>query len=400
MSQYHYIFLLQWGESLLRTNAFLLLGATAYLYTSVAAQKRMGVTPFSLFLVVLGCCATLWRPFYILGSTLVVFCLFKRWRLFLGHFFVCCAHIALFVVLQGAKHEALKAIFANKKHTVHAVVQECEPWHRCAHGAQVTLRVTHIDSQPLAATIRCFLYRPPRFTVGQTICIYRLQANAQKEQAAHLTAYNIRDNIAGTVFAPFLSHRILCPWSIQTLLFGWRTQQRNAVFQSLRSQLSSDVLTFVGALFFGNKNHPDYATVRRSFTAWGLSHYLARSGLHIALIIMFLSFFCCSLACPYWLSFALISLFLWWYWLLSWSSISFIRALALWLLYAGGIALHRRPHSFYLLSLTTLGTLLFEPYNGFCIDFQLSFFLTAVLILQASILHNQFQPLLAWRRAN
>lgn len=400
MNDYFYLLFLEWSTAFLHITALLLVVATAYLYTTIAARQRMRITPLSLLFTLFACCTTLWRPLYTLGSTLVAGCFFRRWQLFLWHTALCCIQILLLVWVQQKKHHALETFFSRQKHTVHAVVQEYEPWYRGAQGARVTLHITHVDYQPLTATIRCFLYRTPRFSVGQTICVYRLQTTAPKERSRGLNASLIRDGIAGVVFAPFISHRICRPWSMKTTTLSWRVTQRSMMYRALQKVLPEDVFVFLGALFFGNKNHASYATVRRSFAAWGLSHYLARSGLHIALIIMFLSFFFSLIACPYWLSFLCISVFLWGYWLLSWSSISFVRALVLWLLYASGIALHRRPNSLYLLSLVTLGTLLYEPYNGFCIDFQLSFFLTGVLVLHAYTRHNQLWPLLAWRRAN
>lgn len=394
------IFFLSWAQTCLHAFALVLLAATAYLYALYAPKKNLPVTPLSLLIPLAAACGGLWRPFFVAGILAVAALFFNRWRLFILHALACCLQTGLLLHTQSYHHRTLETFFATQQHTLHAVVSEVEPWPRHKNGFLVTLQVTHADYQPLTGTIRCFLYRTPRFCVGDTLCIYRCQTNIATNRPPHLLWYAVRENVTGTMFAPFLRHRILSSNLPAHWLHTWRARQRTTLYTQLKEKLSPKTFIFVGSLFFGNKRHENYAAVRRSFASWGLSHYLARSGLHIALIIMFLSAFFCLVPCSSWLTFCCIACFLCWYWLASWSSISFIRALILWLLHAAGIAAHRTPQPIYLLCLIALGTLLFAPSNGLCLDFQLSFFLTGVLLIRTTLHKHQFFWLLAPRETN
>ncbi len=67
------------------------------------------------------------------------------------------------------------------------------------------------------------------------------------------------------------------------------------------------------------------------------------------------------------------------YYLLSWPSVSFIRACIAWLCYQGFSLTGKSTRALHIISLTTLIVLLINPYQLFFLDFQLSFGLTCVL---------------------
>jgi len=66
---------------------------------------------------------------------------------------------------------------------------------------------------------------------------------------------------------------------------------------------------------------------------------------------------------------------------LSWASISFNRALWLWFFYLGGWLSNNAATPLFGFANIALAILLFNPWQAGCLDFQLSFFLTLVLML-------------------
>ena len=121
--------------------------------------------------------------------------------------------------------------------------------------------------------------------------------------------------------------------------------------------------------------------MRLHFTRWGLTHYLARSGLHISILISLWLSALTLLPFGASLKALILGTILVLYDHLSWCSISFNRALWLWFLYIGSWLTQAQATPFVGLCNVLLILLLHNPWYAFCLDFQLSFFLTAVLML-------------------
>lgn len=192
--------------------------------------------------------------------------------------------------------------------------------------------------------------------------------------------YLIKQKVFGTIFlnkeTPL--NIIKRPsWS----LTRWIWQTKNNLCKRLLSKLSRTTKRFFSVIFLGNKHLYDNNSLRTTFNFWGISHYLARSGLHIVLFIFLWKLFFSLI--PIYIDYKrifLIALCLI-YTLLSWTSLSFNRAIFAFLLIETGRLFKQSTNFMYLLSLICLFVLLINPMQLFFLDFQLTFGLTFSLII-------------------
>lgn len=158
----------------------------------------------------------------------------------------------------------------------------------------------------------------------------------------------------------------------------WNLRQK--IYASITQHLSPQTAAYTGLLFFGNKQHEATTELQNVFARWGLSHYLARSGLHIVLLVamwfMLLRFI------PIHIRFKtlIFSAFILLYAICSWESTSFLRAFFVFLCTQSGLWLGRETQTLHLLTIICMGMILYNPFLIFYLDFQLTFGLTFGLL--------------------
>ena len=113
-------------------------------------------------------------------------------------------------------------------------------------------------------------------------------------------------------------------------------------------------------------------TTKDYFKQWGISHYLARSGLHVVIFVMIWQTLLALLPLPLRTKNLFLILLIICYALLSWSSVSFERALLMFLLYRIACLLGYASHYIHVITLTTLRTYP-QSIASLFFDFQLSF---------------------------
>lgn len=213
--------------------------------------------------------------------------------------------------------------------------------------------------------------------VGDTIVIndviYKKPSNQSFQQ------YQIKENIIATVFGDKLSYQIINrpPWSIRY----WIWHQKKRLLDSLSCKLSPETFRFFASLFLGNRMYvkDSLEETNEQFKTWGISHFLARSGLHLALFIFILQLFFCIIPLPLFVKQCFILLLSCLYFFLTWTATPFTRSFALLIL--NYICLFNKI-SFHLLHhviLVCLLFLLYSPLYLFFLDFQLTFALTFAL---------------------
>lgn len=161
----------------------------------------------------------------------------------------------------------------------------------------------------------------------------------------------------------------------------WLFEKKTQLMTLLRKKMSHRCYTLFSSLFLGNKscNKKQFATLKEQFKYWGLSHYLARSGLHLLIFLLMLTILLRRIPISYHVKSLLLLSCSILYCILSWSSISFIRALLTYLIYALYTFFKLQVNGLHILSLVTLYILLTNPIQLFFLDFQLSFALTFAL---------------------
>jgi len=167
------------------------------------------------------------------------------------------------------------------------------------------------------------------------------------------------------------------PWSLRY----WIWNEKTKLLNRLENKLSQRGFQFFSSLFLGNRSYvkSSLEETNEQFKAWGIYHFLARSGMHLALFIFIWQAIFCLLPLPMIIKQIILSLFSCLYFALTWTSTPFTRSFALFLL--NKICLFSKTpfHTLHYLTLVCFGFLLYCPLYLFFLDFQLSFALTFAL---------------------
>jgi ComEC/Rec2-related protein len=279
-----------------------------------------------------------------------------------------------FYALTNQKPCSFIGIIDNKTVLTHSKFKYC-----------ITTTVSTIIPQnaasPLNASgtysVMIYTRKPVDFEIGD--CVLFDAIIFKKPTHDSFALYALKEGIVAYIFADKLDAQVITK---KAPSFWHRiTTQRQLIFTNLKHKMSRKTFTFFSPLFLGNK-HVDVQEMHRikhNFQLWGLSHYLARSGLHMVIFVLLwefiLKFVPVSLISKNVFLLTLSSI----YFLLSWSSISFIRAFLTFMVYKLLCMGRRHINTVHALTLVTLTVLITNPLHLFFLDFQLSFGLTFAL---------------------
>lgn len=191
--------------------------------------------------------------------------------------------------------------------------------------------------------------------------------------------YLAKEKIAATLFVDkpnitILEHPL---WSLNRFI----AQLRNRVFIQLQHAIDKQTFSLFSSIFLGNraavKQYMDKE--KEPFKYWGTSHYLARSGLHLVIFGLIWHFILGFLPLLFFWKQVCLILLIGCYALLSWSSVSFNRALIMFFIAKFCLLAQNRLHYVHLITLATCLVLCLNPLQLFFLDFQLSFGLTFAL---------------------
>ena len=143
---------------------------------------------------------------------------------------------------------------------------------------------------------------------------------------------------------------------------------------AMQSALGDKTKNLLCQMFLGTSR--DDAAMQNQFLYLGVSHLLARSGLHVALYLLLWQLLLSLLPVPFIVRNIVLVLLALLYGLLTSVSISFMRALCFFVLYQARTILGRDVRALHLLFLLCLCMLLYNPYHLFFLDFGLTFSLT------------------------
>jgi competence protein ComEC len=203
--------------------------------------------------------------------------------------------------------------------------------------------------------------------------------------------YLIKENMAASIFIDkkiTLLKRESPVYSYKR----WLWHKRQKLLRIFKQKLSRYSFDYFSLIFLGHKQICNRNELSTTFNYWGISHYLARSGLHIILFVLIWQFFLNFLPIAMILKSLILLCICLLYALLSWSSLSFYRAFFIFLLTQAGKLTHQQINYIHLTSFLALAFLLFNPMNLFFLDFQLSFGLTGILILISWINQTNKKP--------
>lgn len=223
----------------------------------------------------------------------------------------------------------------------------------------------------------CLFLRKNFLQIGDLIFV-------KKYKVSELSFFDVKSRCLGSIFYQPMQTKI---WKITSVNPSF-LQKINIFTQELHKKIMSKMKettsSFYGLIFLGLKQKEVCFSFKELFQSLGISHYLARSGLHLS-IFSYLSIFCCSLLpiSVFWRF--LISLFLSLiYSLFTFASISFVRSETMFLLSMLAGMLRMPSNSLHFLMISCLIILAFNPWQLFAIDFQLSFILVFSLLVAVS----------------
>jgi len=225
----------------------------------------------------------------------------------------------------------------------------------------------------LSTTILIKCIKKAHISVGDNVLFF----NLFKRSAKNTTSPLQKEGIAAHFFIPQLSYRKLASHSYWR---SWCYKTRLRILQSFKKRLSSSTFALSRTLFFGEKSFSAASIkVKNACCFWGILHYLARSGLHVIIIMSFFAFLLRCLPLYYMTREILLILLLLLYALLTIPSISFNRAIITYLLCKICVFQNLSYKPLHLVTITTLFVLIYNPTLLFFLDFQLSFGLTLAL---------------------
>jgi competence protein ComEC len=227
-----------------------------------------------------------------------------------------------------------------------------------------------------------YLYQTSNLEIDDEIELKNIHINTPKHKKNSLNNKNfqdylIKENIAGSIFSKRIVYQKLTRPKNSTK--RWFQQKRETVLSTLKNKLTPQAFSLFSCMFLGNKKQTLLKRKKNLFNYWGISHFLARSGIHVVLLIIVWKFFLNFLPFPFLTKHIFLLLLFIFYILLSWSSISFLRAVTIFLAYTIAKLINRQTSLIHILTITCISILILNPMQLFFLDFQLSFSLTFAL---------------------
>jgi predicted membrane metal-binding protein len=235
-------------------------------------------------------------------------------------------------------------------------------------------------------TIQLYTHKKPRFSVADTV-----HCSLEKIPAPEgdFKLYLYKEDIDATAFQPKVQVKVIHHplYSVKR----WISQKKKALHYRLLKKINPSTFALFSSLFMGNRVSikQELEPHKPLFKVWGISHFLARSGIHLLIFIILLSRLLSLIPAPFFIkhSFVLFCAFL--YFLFSWPSVSFNRAFYTFLFYKMTTFLNIPLHSMHALALICLIILIQSPLQILFLDFQLTFLLTFCLIWIAHTRHQR-----------
>lgn len=236
-------------------------------------------------------------------------------------------------------------------------------------------------------SLKIYTQRKPLFQVDDTIKFTPPHHPSTTNES--FNRFMIRNSLIGIFFISDFTYTLEqhFAWSINRSIHNLKT----AIIYRLQRKMRPDVKELFNSLFLGKKVSPSkyLNDLKQQHKQWGTSHYLARSGLHMTIFIMgwqaLLKLFPLASALQY----LIVSLLALLYAILSWQSISFFRALLIFLLAQIAMTLQRKTNTFLQVILASFLVLINNPFHLSFLDFQLSFGLTLALALAHVVISNK-----------
>lgn len=284
---------------------------------------------------------------------------------------IACAALLINLYYDTYRHEIFEKNFSNKLIHITGKVEDVE----VKNGIKtITLTTTSIhdyqthSNHPYKILIH-IRHKTKFIPVGDILHFYPLEIKPTK--ASGYDRYLKKEGVFASIY-------ISDSTKIHNIT---HYQSQDSSIKRVSKKLEYQASLLFNALFFGKKSsHATYHKLKQYFNIWGVGHYLARSGLHVTLLFIFILFLLSYIPLPWYVKqgFLLASLgFLFFYTV---SSTSFIRASMFYTFTLLCNLLKVQIQPLHILNLTLLAMIIHNPYLVFFLDFQLTFAATYILM--------------------
>jgi hypothetical protein len=190
--------------------------------------------------------------------------------------------------------------------------------------------------------------------------------------------YLIKEKIWAITHLPYFSYKTI---QKPRELFLWYNTLCQAPLKTTGRYLSEQAHYLYLSIFCGKKIKSSTGTaLKHLFSYWGLSHHLARSGLHLVLLLWILFFIFSFIPCSLIKKHIFIGGIIFIYYTTTFSSVAFLRSFCMYIGYVSCKGLNVPINTIHILLLVTLGIVWHNPYHIFFLDFQLSFSVTLLIL--------------------
>lgn len=342
---------------------------------------------------------TFYITFFLLAVLTIYLKLHKHSFLFTMTFFFFGGAYLLYA--QQKERYTILEQFNKRTFDAQATVIDEEVKDNCPYKYVLKLAINAIKIKetkqfiPQNFNLLIYCQKKPQIQVGDHIIFYNIQFNTKKEKttltnAPTIDEYLTKENVLAVVFSPDPTFDLTLRPSFSYTRY--LTQKRNAICQHLKTKLSRKTYTLFASIFLGTKTFKTIDDTKEAFGFWGLAHYLARSGLHIVLLIFAWSLLLNLIPIPFWHKRMLLLLITLLYTALSWSSISFMRTIGVFIIYEIGRIWIQQLNFLHILTLVCMIILITNPLQLIFLDFQLSFALTFALVLSPLLFYKKIEP--------
>lgn len=307
--------------------------------------------------------------------------------IFLATIFSCIGAYRYWQTIKN--YENFYTITANQKCSIKGTIHSIDSIQHLPFKQLTTIKINELQiaDKSFAADnyIAIYSQKISDIRIADTVRISDLIFKKNKSEKFNF--YLMKENIDAVLFENNAKYVLIerPRFSINRTIFEYKVY----LLDSFKRKLSKSSYNLFSSLFLGKaekSNHND--TVKNEFLCWGLSHYLARSGLHLIIVLFLWQFLLQFAPIHIFYKNILVLAIITTYSLLSWSSISFYRAL-LSLFFFKGFSLMLIPvKTVHIFVLVCLIALIYNPFYLFSLDFQLSFFITFTLILYNKLMNN------------
>jgi competence protein ComEC len=296
----------------------------------------------------------------------------------------CCSFVggSSWTTYKLTKHRAFLDLVANRCVTLEGTVVDRQDHHNGKYQQILTVAVDSLrrSSQNFAInrehSVKLYIKSPIPVDIGDALAYEKLFCSSSSPSDPKRNRYLIREGLSALFFVNHSSYTLLERKKLpfENVKLYW-ARARYHLINRLRAKLEPATYSLFTSLFLGSptESPSEIDLMRQDFTVWGIAHYLARSGLHVAVMLTAWSYLLRYV--PFGLALRHLALLgvLLIFTLLSWTSVSFARAVLTYSVARIALILNVQAHPLHILALTCFLTLGHNPFHLFFLNFQLSF---------------------------